>query len=140
MCSNSHVEIVPREPASAGMRFAQVRANQRAAFYRMPDGSISIPPTNSFNDEVAVAAVRQGGVRDEGYHIGDLRRLQREQRQSDDDEFNDRSLVLDYDHSTLSGDFESTFLRNGLRNEDAARQRVLKLLDEGRIRLSFGGE
>lgn len=134
-CDTPHVEIVqPVRSARSG--FAQVRAEQRTAVYRMPDGTISVPSSNRYDDEIALAAVAGGGVREEMYHVSDMRRLHRDQRQSPDDDFSDRCLVIDYDQaSILAGD---TFLRDRLRAEDEHRQKVEGWLDRGEVR--FGGD
>jgi hypothetical protein len=133
-CSTPHIEVLS-DPYRAGSRFAQVRAEQRSAYYRMPDGSISIPSSNSFDDPIALDAVASGGVREEAYHVADLRRLQREQRRTDNDDFTDRSLVIDYDQPTiLSGD---TFLHDQLKEEDRQREVVNERAARGRV--IFGG-
>lgn len=134
-CDTPHVEIIPR-PNSRNLRFAQCRAEQRTAIYRMPDGSISVPSSNAYDDPIALAAISGGGVRDEAYSVRDMVRWQRDQRVSEDDEFSDRCMVIDYDqHTILAGD---TLLHDRIKQEDEARQRVYDRELRGEV--FFGGD
>lgn len=149
-CSTPHIEVLPQWHQRS--RAAQVRAEQRCAVYLMPDGSLSVPPTNKYDDPVALEAVAQGAVRTEAYHLSDLRRWHEERRLSREqiaelgyvdeygrltvDDFTDRSLVLDYDQARiLSGD---THLRMRLQQEDEGRRQVYDRQLRGEV--FYGGE
>lgn len=102
----------------------------------MPDGSISVPSSNSYSDLLALDAVSMGGVREEMYHVNDMRRLQRDQRSSEDDELTDRCMVIDYDQQTILN--RETLLHSRLQDEDRQREAVNEHLSSGRVYL--GGE
>lgn len=133
-CTTPHIEVLPRWDQSG--RNAQVRAEQRSAVYLMPDGSVSVPATNRYDDEIAIDAVRAGGVRHEFMSVRSMQQFQRDRAQYDGDEFTDRCMVIDHDQSTiLSGD---TILRNRIRDEDRRRDVVLSRMQRGEVYLGGG--
>ena len=82
---------------------AQVRESQRAVIYRFPDGTWAAPGSNDPNDPVAQKSIRDGAVREEMYHLRDLRSFNRERMA----EFGGKhegagyNEVLDYDYASL---------------------------------------
>lgn len=134
VCSTPHIEVLPRWDRAG--RHAQCRSEQRAAVYLMPDGTVSVPATNHFDDELAVAAVRSGGVRYEFPSVRSMQAFQRDHRRADEDEFTDRCMVIDYDQPTIKrGD---TLIREDVKREDRERQKVYDRQLRGEIH--FGGE
>lgn len=128
-----HIEVIPDWRRSG--RNAQVRAEQRAVVYLLPDGTTSVPSTNRFDDEIAVDAVSRGGVRHEFMSVRDMQSFQRGRQRFDGDEFTDRCMVIDHDQSTiLRGD---TLLRMGLKAEDERRSVALQRMD--RMQVLMGG-
>jgi hypothetical protein len=101
----------------------------------MPDGTISAPSSNRYDDEIAVDAVSRGGVRYEFPTVRSMVAFQREHRKAEGDEFSERSLVIDYDQSTImSGD---TLLREGIKREDQSRRELYENQLRGEVH--FGG-
>ncbi len=100
-CTSPHLEVLR---VGTGMAYipSQVRAEQRCVVYRMPDGTVIEPETNHHDDPGAIEAVRRGAVRQEMYHIGDLRQLHQEHKRSPDDDWAQRNLVLDWDQPSIS--------------------------------------
>lgn len=137
ICPSPHVEIVSYGNSTGNIHYAQCRSDQRAAVYLMPDGSVSAPPSNKYDDCVALDAVAKGGVRYEFASVRDMQRFQRDHRKTEDDEFTERCLTIDYDQPTLrSGG--TTYIRDQIRREDEERRKVLEGRDRGRIR--YGGQ
>lgn len=134
MCSTPHIEVLPDWRRSGG--FAQVRASQRCAVYLMPDGSVSAPPSNRYDDEVALYAVARGGVRHEFMSVREMQSFQRDRRQSADDDFSDRNLVIDYDQSSILNGHH--YLRDEIRRDDDRLREYNQMRD--RVQIYIGGE
>ena len=135
-CPTPHVEVIRRQHNQS---YATCRSEQRTAVYLMPDGSVSVPASNKFDDDIALAAVQSGGVRHEFPTVRSMQQFQRERQRTEGDEFNDRCMVIDYDQSSiLSG---QTLLHDRLKQEDEARQRVYdREKPTSPIRVYLGGE
>ena len=130
-CTTPHIEVLP-DWKSAG-RYAEARAEQRAAVYLMPDGTVSVPATNRYDDDIAVSAVQRGGVRHEFMSVRSMQQFQRDRAQFDGDEFTDRCMVIDHDQSTILRN--ETLLRLALAEEDRRRGSVLGNMNRGTIHL-----
>lgn len=152
-CGSSHVQAFFDSLSNLMRgRTAQVRAEQRTVFYRMPDGTISIPESRDLSDPIAQFAASQGGIRDEAYHISDLRRIHAEQRvprnawDNDFDDFTDRALFLDYDHQTIVGSRDHYIHKIQQEREDSGRREALEMSERGfqselgNVRVIFGGQ
>lgn len=74
-CDHPHVEILR---SLSDTVTAQCRKEQRAVYYRMPDGSIENPMTNSYTDPGAIDCAARGGVRYEIHNLSEMRALNRE--------------------------------------------------------------
>lgn len=138
VCPTPHVEmLVPERSNAMAMNFAQCRREQRAAVYLMPDGSVSAPPSNAYDDCVAVDAVSKGGVRMEFPTVRSMRQFQRDYRRDENDDFTERCLVIDYDERTLRSGGD-TYINDSIRREDEARERVYERERRGQV--FYGGD
>lgn len=133
-CDTPHVEILSNWKSYSTI--AQCRASQRAVIYYLPDGSTSAPPSNAYDDPVALDAVAMGGVRHEFPTVRSMIQFQRERAQYDGDEYTDRCMVIDHDQPTIIS--QNTLLHSRLKQEDAERAKVLERSARGEV--YFGGE
>jgi hypothetical protein len=138
-CQTPHIEYLYDASRSDSLSPVQVRAEQRAAIYRMPDGSISVPASNRYDDPIALAAVEAGGIRDEGYHVRDLHRWHKDGKKSDDDEFSDRCLVIDYDQSSIVGQRHFIHQMQQAREDEGRRRVYDRQQTTAPIRVYLGG-
>lgn len=133
ICTTPHIEVLPSVNHSS---IAQVRASQRCAVYLMPDGSVAQPATNRYDDEGAIQAVADGGVRYEFMSVRDMQRFQREHRLNPNDEFSERCMVIDHDQKTILN--RETILHYRIKEEDRARAYTNDNIVRGRV--EFGGD